>query len=275
MPYVPSVATGTSESAPLTDPSAVQALLEQLRTSQAWQQAITQPQPEQEPPEVPVSDTSDAGASHSVASLLSQLKQPSGWPTTAPVPSEPFREPTSQQYRTKSFSALQEPSVPHIDVTTPPMPAAIPQRASTSPNPELKSYSFLQALPILAQMSENRDFVDALVKLKGDQDELERRLWNERASIRKKYEDKVKVARTKANMIGAGLSKHDADMMSTAYKNELRKFDLERVLPAWDGLLSNQQTALASLGVPTMFATTAKATRERQQKVMQVLEGLL
>lgn len=51
-------------------------------------------------------------------------------------------------------------------------------------------------------------------------------------------------------------------MMSTAYKNELRKFDLERVLPAWDGLLSNQQTALASLGVPTMFATTAKAMRE-------------
>ncbi|KAF9498383.1 hypothetical protein BDN71DRAFT_1412292 [Pleurotus eryngii] len=155
------------------------------------------------------------------------------------------------------------------------MPAAIPQRASTSPNPELKSYSFQQALPILAQMSENRDFVDALVKLKGEQDELERRLWDERASIRKKYEDKVKVARTKANMIGVGLSKHDADMMSTNYKNELRKFDLERVLPAWDGLLSNQQIALTSLGVPTMFATTTKATRERQQKVMQVLEGLL
>lgn len=39
------------------------------------------------------------------------------------------------------------------------------------------------------------------------------------------------------------------------FRQELQKFDAERVLPAWDGLLMKQQTTLESLGVPTMFPT--------------------
>lgn len=50
--------------------------------------------------------------------------------------------------------------------------------------------------------------------------------------------------------------------MSTAFKRELAKFDSERVLLAWDGLLTKQQIALESLGVPTMFSTTTKTDRE-------------
>lgn len=50
--------------------------------------------------------------------------------------------------------------------------------------------------------------------------------------------------------------------MSTAFKRELAKFDSERALPAWDGLLTKQQIAMESLGVPTMFSTTTKTDRE-------------
>jgi hypothetical protein len=51
-------------------------------------------------------------------------------------------------------------------------------------------------------------------------------------------------------------------MLSQAYEKELKRFDAERVLPAWDGLVTKQQTALARLQIPTMFPTTVKADRE-------------
>jgi len=37
---------------------------------------------------------------------------------------------------------------------------------------------------------------------------------------------------------------------------ELRKFDAERVLPAWDGLVRGQQARLEALKVPTMYVTS-------------------
>ncbi|KAJ8481581.1 hypothetical protein ONZ51_g5892 [Trametes cubensis] len=82
--------------------------------------------------------------------------------------------------------------------------------------------------------------------------------------------------------------------LTDSFRAELAKFDRERILPAWDGLLTKQQAALESLGVPAMFPTTQQADREvraslmhgqrivlmadanapvyqRQQEVMQVL----
>lgn len=85
------------------------------------------------------------------------------------------------------------------------------------------------------------------------------------------------------------------------FRRELQKFDTERILPAWDGLIAKQQAALESLGVPAMFPTSAPSEREvwkilpfhsfrcfnmtdfglvvccvaqKQQKVMQVLVGV-
>lgn len=51
-------------------------------------------------------------------------------------------------------------------------------------------------------------------------------------------------------------------MMQAAFKKELEKFDRERVLLAWDGLIAKQQTALALQGVPTMFMTNDSNDRE-------------
>ena len=44
-------------------------------------------------------------------------------------------------------------------------------------------------------------------------------------------------------------------MITDAFKKEIRKFDHERVIPAWDGLVARQQTELAQAHVPTMFVT--------------------
>ena len=44
-------------------------------------------------------------------------------------------------------------------------------------------------------------------------------------------------------------------MLSDSFQKELRKFDVERVLPAWDGLVRGQQARLEALKVPTMFVS--------------------
>lgn len=76
------------------------------------------------------------------------------------------------------------------------------------------------------------------------------------------------------------ISKHEADvfitylwlpaqilidmhqMIQTAFKRELEKFDRGRALLAWDGLISKQQTTLAAHNVPTMFASIEGKDRD-------------
>jgi hypothetical protein len=122
---------------------------------------------------------------------------------------------------------------------------------------------------------EDPHVVESLTKMKEEQDKLEKRLWEEREGIRRSYEEKVKVAKTKANMIGVGLSKHEAQALSDSFQKELRKFDAEQVLPAWDGLVRGQQARLEALKVPTMFVTTEAGDVEKQRRVVHVLEGIL
>jgi hypothetical protein len=50
--------------------------------------------------------------------------------------------------------------------------------------------------------------------------------------------------------------------LTQAYRKELAKFDAQRVVAAWDGLISKQQAALESLGVPAMYVTDLTLDRE-------------
>lgn len=50
--------------------------------------------------------------------------------------------------------------------------------------------------------------------------------------------------------------------MELGFEKELGKFNSERVIPAWDALVSRQQAALENLGVPTMYITST--IKERQ-----------
>ncbi|XP_006460132.1 hypothetical protein AGABI2DRAFT_150097 [Agaricus bisporus var. bisporus H97] len=111
--------------------------------------------------------------------------------------------------------------------------------------------------------------------IKQDQDALERQLWEERRNIHRKYEDKLKAAQTKANIIGVNVSKHESDMIVDAHKKEIRKFDTNRALSAWDSLVSQQQLKLQKLKVPTMHITTESPARELQQRVLQVLISII
>ena len=50
--------------------------------------------------------------------------------------------------------------------------------------------------------------------------------------------------------------------MTDAFRKELQQFDGERALPAWDGLVTKQQSALEALGVPTMYPTVVTTDRK-------------
>ncbi|KAJ6538954.1 hypothetical protein B0H19DRAFT_1176364 [Mycena capillaripes] len=246
----------------INDPAGVKALLDRLRASQAWQSLVnTPPTPDQPPAPQPVPSGSDPspGSASSVAALLSQLN-------SAPA----VTQPVESSYAPHQIQKL--PPSPSKD----PLPAPSPSgSASYAITEDIRSLTFQQALPRLAQLSDDPAVVSMMAKLKQEQDKLERELWQERTAIRTKYEEKVKVAKVKATLIGTGLSKHEGDMLVQAYERELRRFDSERVLPAWDGLVTSQQAALAQLKIPTIYPTTVKADRERQQRVIQVLEGIM
>ncbi|KAG2345109.1 hypothetical protein BDR05DRAFT_1058619 [Suillus weaverae] len=272
----------------INDPAGIKALLEQLRSSQAWQESVggagsngvaKNPPPTSTTPQAtlplaqPPPTTSDVSKSpSSVADLLSQLSS-----SERKIPSKPS-QPSPSCFTTQQTPLQLSQAVSHRSTPQPPEDSAHQLAASTNAftqGQDLRMMSFQQALPRLTQLAESADFVAAIARLREEQKDLERQLWEERLAIHRKHENKVKVTQTKAGLIGGGISQHEADMLNDAFRKELRKFDAERVLFAWDGLLQKQQSTLEGLGVPTMFPSDLRVDREKQQRVVQVLEGIV
>ncbi|KAJ7590766.1 alpha/beta-hydrolase [Mycena floridula] len=226
----------------LEDPAGVKALLDRLRSSQSFQDVVTQ-----NPATEPTVDSAGPSTSVSVASLLSQLQSSS---SSVSLDSLNVNAGGSGQRQVTAVATVTAPIVSYS------VQGRIPVQQ------DLRNLSFQKSLPHLARLSEDTGFVATLTELKRKQDELERKLFEEREAIHQKYQDKVKLALTKAKMIGSGISKHEADMLSDAYARELSKFDRERVLPAWDSMVTRQQEALTRLEVPTMFCTDVASDRE-------------
>ncbi|KAG2013396.1 hypothetical protein CC2G_010313 [Coprinopsis cinerea AmutBmut pab1-1] len=245
------------------DPASVKALLEQLRVSQAWQQLHStqqqQPTPSsaQQPAEAhppittnPQPTSSSSNTVSRVAELLAQLKNP---PSSS---GPPLEQPPTKIYDRPPVS---------------PKPLSQNDQAS---EPDLRNCSFQTALSLISRLGDDPAFLASIRELRKEQANLERQLWADREGIHQKYNDKVKVAQTKASMIGGSISQHEATMLQDAYRRELSKYDRERVLPAWDGLVMRQQAKLESLKVPNMFISADPKDRQRQVQIVQVLLGL-
>ncbi|KAI0676765.1 hypothetical protein C8Q78DRAFT_999376 [Trametes maxima] len=310
----------------INDPGAIQALLDQLRSSEAWQKAVnanavggasvptasSAPSQEEANPtadriaststtlDAPLASTQgpepgsspqghSTSNSQSVASLLSQLQASNAFAAVAgssrpPAPRQPSYAPPpagrpefpgpddARPSRTNRTSG----EVPGAAAAPAPTPTARqPQSQSQSQNQgqgqDVRACTFQQALPHLARLAGDDGVLQALAAMRAEQTALERQLWKERREIQRGHEDRVKAARTRVDIIGAGLTQYEADALTDSFRSELLKFDRSRTLPAWDGLLTKQQAALEALGVPAMFPTTQRADRERQQEIMQVL----
>jgi len=254
----------------INDPAGVTALLEKLRSSQAWAEIQNEPsQPELAAPRAPVKEETVAPTAQpdpldtvkddpittanrdvtSVANLLSQLS--SEVPSIGPAHSHP----------PQFYSSSTPPNVSTA------MHKSLPKK-------DVRSFTFQQSLPYLAQLSEDPVFLDAVSKLRKDQETLERRLWEEREAICNRQSQKVNTAVTKANMLAMGISQREAEIMKQAFEKELRKFDQEQVLPAWDDLITKQQIALEKLGVPALFVTDSASDKVKQYRIVSVIEGI-
>lgn len=123
--------------------------------------------------------------------------------------------------------------------------------ASTSNNSSsdnLRHVSLAQALPHLARLSKDEKFLAALLKLKADQDTVEDKLAAQRRDV----------ARRKP----------------TPTVNQLREWDLDALIK-WDALYTQQQKRLEAMGVPCFYVTKDQGQRKKQERVFQVLAGLL
>ncbi|KAI0253141.1 hypothetical protein BJV78DRAFT_1281206 [Lactifluus subvellereus] len=296
---------GTHGIVPDDDPEGVKALLDTLRNSQAWTDAlkssltvhpttqplVQRPQPSSDSSRVPAPGPGDAGSSLIRPSSIAGNPSQSG-PSVADLLSQ-LRASQSLEFTSNAVEGSGPPTrLPPLRDHTSPLP--ISQTASTHASPpqqDMRTLSFKHALPHISRLMEDPAFAKEVTKMKQEQDKLEKQLWEEREGVRKCHEEKVEVAKTKcasnlllpspyqpsyrAKMIGVGLSKHDAESMSNSFRIELRKFDAERVLPAWEGLIRGQQARLEALKVPTMFVTNDAGDVEKQRKVVHVLEGIL
>ncbi|KAI0356681.1 alpha/beta-hydrolase [Trametes cingulata] len=283
----------------INDAGAIQALLDQLRSSEAWQKAVNANAAAGATTQVPAPSNAAAAAASSSGTVndtispsdvphaaLSSLQAPETTSQPGPSNSQSVASLLSQLQASSTFaaavagpsgtpgpslSARVHPPAGSSDFPGP--DAALPASTTTvttsapapSPTPrrqDLRACTFQQALPHLARLAGDDGFLKALTAMRAEQADLERQLWRERREIQRKHEERVKTARTKATIIGAGLTQYEADTLTDSFRAELLRFDRERVLPAWDGLLKKQQAALETLGVPAMFPTTQTADRE-------------
>lgn len=127
----------------------MKALLDQLRGSQAWKEVAAPP--------AEIGQASDdqvtaAGPSTSVASLLSQLQSAPSWGAAGPASTDVSRPPPRALVTSRPFP---EP-------LTPLSPEPAPAVALAARPEDLRSCTFQQALPHIAQLANDPGFVAAI-----------------------------------------------------------------------------------------------------------------
>ncbi|CAO1624576.1 unnamed protein product [Parajaminaea phylloscopi] len=131
-----------------------------------------------------------------------------------------------------------------------PVASYSPLPASSTHTPDVKYLSASQALPYLRSFSRDARFLRELMRLKREQDDLERGLAKERKGI---------VAQWSDGPVRAG---------------KLDNWKAE-ALERWDDLARRQQTKLQELGLPGFYPTTSPAARGNQRQVLDLLSGLI
>lgn len=239
------------------DPSGVKALLAQLRNSQAFNEVSKPPEEpkRQDEPQQPTQSITERLASRTsvpepspVAALLAKLR-----------PNSTLQPSTESQNYDNAPAEREEESL-----KAPPA-----QR-------DFRKLTVQQALPQLHALSSDAQFIDSFKRMKEEQNRLEQKLWDERALIVRKHEERLKNARAKAALIRASASLlQEETKLKQAMDAELKTFHIKSVFPAWDVLAAQQQDLLERLSVPAMFVTNVETDRARQQRIMQMLESIV
>lgn len=140
------------------DPAGVKALLDKLRLSQAWQEAVTEPPPPSRP------DVQQPSSSSS--------SNPSSTATATASPSTSVASLLSQLQSSPSFSWPPRPTDHAVNsIPTNPTPIATNNRlgdarSSHGKVADIKHVTYQQSLPLLAQLSEDPKFVASITEVR-------------------------------------------------------------------------------------------------------------
>jgi len=142
------------------------------------------------------------------------------------------------------------------------------------PKVNYRNMTYLESLPRVEVLLKDSAALDVFMRLRQDQQDLEKRLWDERQSIIKRHDGKVKLAKEMAKISTGSsvLEYRESKTLQEARERELHKFDKEKALPAWDSVLRKQQKVMENLGVPVMFETVNPTERSRQQRLARMIE---
>ncbi|KAG8904400.1 hypothetical protein FRB99_001822 [Tulasnella sp. 403] len=244
------------------DTSTIQNLLEKLRSSTAFAsiagvappnfsdpEATSSSTPHPEPhPQTPQPSSIDSNVSSRISSLLSRLRDPGpAEPTLAPSVAA---ETTIVDY-TYPEEIEPEVQIPKVRVPSPPK------------KPDPRSMSYVESLSTVEALLKDPTCSGVLLGLQAEQRQLEQRLWESREAITSRYTSRLKTTQDKTT---------ENDETQNDMERELRRFDVETALPAWDALVKKQQQTMENLGVPMMFPTTDLTSRTRQQRLVRVIE---
>lgn len=162
------------------DPAGVKALLEQLRSSQAWSESLASPVPVPAPAPAPIPTHTRAPVIPEDAGVV-PLNYSSGATVLASQPSvqsslPPISGPSSSSVSVSDLlSQLSATGYGHTSPSIPPQheiqnhtPKPAPIR-SARPKQDVRSLTFQQALPHLASLSDDADFVAAIKKVSESQ----------------------------------------------------------------------------------------------------------
>jgi len=154
-----------------------------------------------------------------------------------------------------------------------PEPPAIPTPPIFEEPPDIRKYTFAQALPVVSKLSEDPSFIEQLQQIKSDQEAFELSILDERNKAKAELEKQLKQAQDKAKHSGMN---YEVDRILKLLNSANTKFD-KQALVRWDTLAKDQQARLEKLGVPCFYVlkNPDAIASERQRKVMEILTTLL
>ncbi|KAF8338987.1 uncharacterized protein EI90DRAFT_2436607 [Cantharellus anzutake] len=255
------------------DPASISALLDSLRSSAIFtfpgSSASTPPITSNETTAVQPTDVpGDTGPS---AQEISSPTRPPASSSSAPTNTS--SPPSSLSKHLSSLLSRLQPLVQR-PLPTPGAESITALQGSPSnvvPNTSLRDASYKQSLSALAGLLEDPLVINTIVQLKNDQENLETSLWDGRTRIIEQQKKRVKDLHDRCRIINIAPTTREIEQLEKEFRHELRKYDKERVLIAWDSLTEKQQTTLEKLGVPTMYVTKDPKERARQQKIIDVI----
>ncbi|KAG8980806.1 hypothetical protein FRB90_007480 [Tulasnella sp. 427] len=212
--------------------------------------------------EFPDPQADSAGISNRISSLLSRLRPQFSSP---PQPQREASQNKESESRDNASDGMNVDNGNGLNAAETLQPGS---------NADYRHMTYVESLSRVEELLKDPQTVNLMLELQKSQKELEAKLWDGRQALQSKHEERIRAAKTTARIVTGSeeLDEKETQRLNDELSKAEREYDLKHALPAWDALVTKQQDAMEKLGVPTMFCSTDRTDRARQQRVVRVME---